>query len=109
NGSRLAQPDVVRPAAVVGGELPVLDRERALRNGVEQSAVAGDEQDGAGERLERSLERLAAVQVEVVGGLVDDEEVGAGCNHERERKAPPFPARERDDGLLVLGPAGEQE
>ena len=87
----------------------VLDRERAMGDGVEQRAVVRDEQHGAGEGLERGLERLAALEVEVVRRLVEHEEVRARRDHEREREPAALAAREHRDRLLVLGPAGEEE
>src|SRR5262249_27671547 len=45
----------------------------------------------------------------VVRRLVHDEEVGARGDDERERQPAPLTARERDDRLLVLRPAREQE
>ena len=80
-----------------------------LRDRVEQRAVVRDEQHRAGERVERRLERLAALEVEVVRRLVEDEEVRARGDDEREREPPPLAARERADRLLVLLPAREEE
>src|SRR5690349_14089873 len=68
-----------------------------------------DQQDRAGERLERCLQRLAAFQVEVIRRLVDDEEVRTGRDDEGEREASPLTARERKHRLLVFRPAGEEE
>src|SRR4051794_13354324 len=45
----------------------------------------------------------------MVGRLVDDEEVRAGGDDEREREPPTFASGQCDDRLLVLRPAGEQE
>jgi hypothetical protein len=69
----------------------------------------GDEQHGAGERVKRRLERLAALEIEVVRGLVEDEEIRTGGDRDGEREAPPLAAREHRDGLLVRVPAGEEE
>ena len=68
-----------------------------------------DEQHGAREGLERGLQGLAALEVEVVRRLVEHEEVRARRDDERERQPAPLAARERDDRLLVLVPAGEEE
>ena len=70
----------------------ILDRDRALGDRVEQGAVVGDEQDRAGERLERGLERLTALEVEVVRRLVEHEEVRARATiaaRARRRRSPP--------------------
>jgi hypothetical protein len=45
----------------------------------------------------------------VVRRFVDDEEVRAGRDDQGQGEAPAFAAREREHGLLVLGPAGEEE
>ena len=62
-----------------------------------------------GERLERGLERLARLEVEVVRRLVEDEEVRARGDDVREREPAPLAAGEDRDRLLVLVPAGEEE
>ena len=68
-----------------------------------------DEQDRPREGLERSFERLAALEVEMVRRLVDNEEVRARRNDERQCESPPLAAGQRDDGLLVLRPAREEK
>jgi hypothetical protein len=55
----------------------------------------GDEEDRPGERVERCLERLAALEVEVVRRLVEEEQVRARGDDEREREAPERAATER--------------
>ena len=105
----LALTDVLRPAAVVRVEAEALDCDRSLGDGVEEGAIVRDEQDRSRECFEGRLERFAALEVEVVRRLVDDEEVRAGRHHERQRKPPSFTAGKHDDGLLVLGPPGEEE
>ena len=82
-GPLLSRLDQVGPAALVGVEGVLLDRDGALGDGVEEGTVVGDEQDRAGERLERRLERLAALEVEMVRRLVEHEEVRA-----RKRRSP---------------------
>src|SRR5204862_4213064 len=97
------------PAAVVCAQLPVLDRQCAFGDRVEERTVVGDEQHGAGERVKRRLERLAALEIEMVRRLVEDEEVRARGDRDGEREAPPLAAREHGDRLLVRVPAGEEE
>src|SRR5262249_58139236 len=70
----------------------VLQRQRVRGDGVDQRAVVGDEQDGAVVRLDRVLERLPALDVEVVGGLVEDQEVGAARDQLRQRQPPALAA-----------------
>ncbi len=80
----LARPRVLRPAARVGAQAPLLDRDRAVADGIEQGAIVGDEHQRTAERPQRVLERLAALDVEVVGGLVEDQDVGARVDEDRQ-------------------------
>jgi len=68
----------------------------------------GNEQQRSRERAERLLERLAALDVEVVGRLVEDQHVGARVHQDRQREPSPFTAGEPVERLLGLL-AGEQE
>ena len=69
-------------------------RDRARADRVEQRAVVGDEQQRAGERLQRVLERLARLEVEVVGRLVEDQDVGVATAtriaSDSRRRSPPL-------------------
>ena len=57
---------------------------------------------------QRVLQRLAALEVEVVGRLVEDEDVGAGGDQDRQREPPLLAAG--DVGELFLDVvAGEEE
>src|SRR5690606_19582083 len=71
----LTHPLVLGPPALVGAQPPGLDRDRPRADRVEQRAVVRDEQHRALERPQRVLERLAALEVEVVGRLVEDQHV----------------------------------
>src|SRR4029453_19451918 len=84
---------VVGPTSVVGVDHPLLDRRGPLRDRVEQGAVVRDEEDRSREGLERFLERLPARAVEVVRGLVENEEVGAGGTGNCRTRRPPPPPR----------------
>ena len=69
----------------------------------------GDEKHGSRERFERQLQRLAAFEVEMVGRLVEQEEVRTGGYYQREGEPPALTAGELDDRLVLLLPAGEEE
>ena len=95
--SFVAHPHVLGPAAGIAAQRALLDRDRARADRVEQRAVVGDEQDRAGERAQRVLERLAALDVEVVRGLVEDQHVRAArctstASDSRRRSPPESPA-----------------
>ena len=68
-----------------------------------------DEQHRPREALERELQRLTALKVEVVRRLVEDEEVRARRHHDGERQPAALTARERGDRLVlrVLSREGE--
>ena len=104
----LVRAGVVPERALAGDQAAVLDRERARGQRLDQRAVVRHEQDGAGKAQERVLERLAALDVEVVGGLVEHEEVRARDDRACEREPPPLAAREGRDRLLDVV-AREQE
>jgi hypothetical protein len=100
---------VFRPAAVVAADRAVFDGERPLGDRVDESAIVRDDEDGSLELLERRLQDLAALEVEVVRGLVEDEEVRARLDQERKAKPSALATRELADRLTVLVPAGEPE
>ena len=83
----LAQAGVLGPAADVGAQRVVLDGDGARADGVEQRAVVGHEQQRALEGAQRVLERLAGLEVEVVRRLVEDEDVRAARDEDRQREA----------------------
>ena len=68
-------------AAVETAGDPAVEPHRRLRQGLEETAVMADEDDGRAQPLQRPLQRLDADQVEMVGGLVEKEDVGLGSEH----------------------------
>ena len=72
----LALLEVARVVAGVGGEPPVLNRCDVAHAGVHEGAVVGDEQDCAVIACKELLEPLDALEVEVVGRLVEQQQVG---------------------------------
>ena len=91
--SALALAHEIRPAAVGRAKAEVFPRYDVVRHGVEDSPVVRDEKDGSRKRLERRLERLAALEVEVIRRLVEHEEVRPGRDDERQREPPSLAAR----------------
>jgi hypothetical protein len=91
---RLLQRELQRPLAlelrVVPGvrhELALVDVHDAVDHAVEEIAVVGDEEQRAGVFAEPVLEPQHRVQVEVIGRLVEQQEIGAA--HERLREVEP--------------------
>jgi len=78
---------------------------------LEEPAVVGDEDDGGVEIGQITLEPLERGDVEVVGRLVEEQELGAGGERTRQRRPGQLAARECDEpplGVLVAEPeAGE--
>ena len=68
----------------------------------------GDVEDGPREAADRLFQHFLADHVEVVGGLVQDQEVGAGQHELREGDAAAFAAGQIRDALEDIVP-GEQE
>ena len=83
-----------------------LELEDRVDRAVEQAAVVADDQHGALRARQPGLDPLDALEVEVVGGLVEQEEVVAGDELARQRHAAAFAARER--ARLAL-PEGREE
>ena len=89
-------------AAAVAGELAVFDVQRGLRDGVQKVAVVADDDERAGVARQPSFQPHQRVQVQVVGGFVQQQQIRRG--HERARQLQPHApaARKAVDGLLQL-------
>ena len=70
-----------------------VEGEEGGRDAVEEEAVVGDEDEGAGEFGEALFEDLEGGDVEVVGRFVEDEQIGRLEHQAREHDASPLPAR----------------
>ena len=68
--------EVRRVVALVGVGLAAVELEDPLGDVVEEVPVVGDRQDGARVALEVALQPLHRLGVEVVGGLVEEQQVG---------------------------------
>src|SRR6185312_13669578 len=74
---RLGGAGVVAERALPGDETAILDGERPRGEGLDQRAVVRDQKQRPRKTQERILERLAALDVQVVRRLVEHEEVRA--------------------------------
>ena len=83
-------------------QLAVVDLQDARGDAVDEMPVVRDEEDGAGVVLERVGERLDGAHVEVVGGLVEEQEVGVADEQGEQAEAAALAAREHLDALLDL-------
>ena len=97
--------EVVRVAADVARERPLVDLDHAVRDALEHVAVVRDEHQRAREAGERLLEPLDRLGVEVVRGLVEDEQVRLLDERAGEGDALALPARERLDAGVGVGQA----
>ena len=69
---------------------------------VEEPAIVRDHDGAAGELQQRVLERAQRVDVEVVGRLVQQQQVAAGAQQLRQVDAVALAAREVGDALLLV-------
>ena len=105
--TRLGDPGgVLAPRALEPRHLRVaLEGEDVRRDPVEEPAIVGDHDGAAGEVEQRVLERAQRVDVEVVGGLVEEEHVAARLEQLREMDAVALAARQVLDELLLVAAA----
>ncbi len=85
----------------VGGAPYELEHRRA--DGLQEPAVVGDEHHGRIEVHERLLEPLQRLDVEMVGGLVEQQHVGARGERARKRGARELTAGERVQATIEVG------
>ena len=83
-----------RALAQVGGEVAalrlhvlMLHRQHPFADLLEQAAVMGHEEEGSRVVGKKAFEPLHRVDVQVVGGLVEEQEVGVGEEGSRQRDA----------------------
>src|SRR4051794_23438762 len=92
--------------ALEPGDLRVtLEGEDVCGDAVEEPAVVRDDHGAAGERKERLLERAERVHVEVVGRLVEQQQVAAAAKQLGEVHAVALAAGERANLPLLVRPA----
>ena len=104
--ARLVLHDVVRVVAVIVGERSQAHLGDAQDGGVEEVAVVGDEHDRPRVVVQVLLEPVARREVQVVGRLVHEEQVGPG-EQELGQRDPHLPAPRELLGAALL--VGERE
>ncbi len=72
------------------------------RDAIEEPAIVRDHHRAAREVEQRFFERAQRFDVEVVGGLVEQQHVAAALQHLREVHAVALATRQLADGLLLL-------
>src|SRR5438270_5870303 len=80
-----------------------LEDEQMRGDPVEEPAIVADDGDAAREIEDRLLQGAERVDVEVVGGLVEEEDVAAGAQELREMDAIALPAGQVAHLLLLVG------
>src|SRR4029450_11842843 len=91
---------VVVEVAVEAQDGPFGDAPPLVAGHAEQMAVVRAEDERAGIVLERELERGAHVEVEVVRGLVEEQQARTRAHDERERESRLLAAREVRDRVV---------
>ncbi len=89
--------------ALVREEAAARELDDARGDAIEEIAVVRDEEAGAGIARKEVLQPLDRFGVEVVGRLVEDEEIGPGEQRAAERDAALFAAAERADQAIARG------
>ena len=84
--------------APVAARVPALQVHHVGGDAVQEVAVVGDDEGGAVPVLEPVLEPQGGIEVEVVGGLVEEQQVRAAHQSLREVQPDPPAARELADG-----------
>ena len=69
---------IVGKVAIIGRGAAIVDQPEPVGRGLGKIDIVGDEQDRAGEFVQRIDQRLAAVDVEVGSRLVEDQDVRRG-------------------------------
>ena len=89
----------VRVAAIIGLPGPTLEVQHVIRDAVEKGAVVTHDQHAAGQSAQVPLEPLRGLQVEVVGGLVEEEQISRCHQLAGETKPAPLAAAQGADQL----------
>ncbi len=97
----LAPTQVVVVIAGPTGELATVDLDDAGGERTQEAAVVGDEDQTTGEGLEKALQPVDGLDVEVVGGLVQQQDVGRTHQGLAQQHAPLHAAGQRGEFGLV--------
>ena len=98
-----ARPFEVGVAAGPGAQPAVADLQHGPAAPVQELAVVGDQHEAAGAARQIALQPFARRQVEVVGRLVQQQQVGAAQQHPAERDAHLPAARQLADRPVAVG------
>ncbi len=79
-----------------------LEGEDMGRDAVEEPAIMADDHGAARVILQRLFQRAQGIDVEIVGGFVEQQDVGPRFQHLREVNAVALAAREHADLLLLI-------
>ena len=115
----LAAPQVILPVPWPVRDPAPVELQDAGRQALQEASIVGDEEQGPGEVLEEALEPINGVDVQMVGGLVQQQQVrlphqGLGEQHppletarQGVERGVAIQAQARDDplGALLDGPA----
>ena len=91
---------VGEPAGVAARPAPstaVVDDEHVVDRAVEEGPVVADDHHRAAPRVEEVLQRTEGVQIEVIGGLIEEQHVRFGRQREYQLKATALTARQQLD------------
>ena len=91
-------------AAIDPARDPAVEPNRCLRKVFQEAPIVADEHDGGAEASQLGLEPFDRRQVEVIGRLVQEQDVRLRREHPRERGAPGFAAGEIRRRLLARQP-----
>ncbi len=103
-GQRLALAALALEIVVVAaevGELAAVEMKNAVDRVVEEVAVVADDQHRVRIVVEEALEPQGALEVEIVGGLVEKQDVGFVEERRRQRHPHPPAARKAGAGRLL--------
>ena len=73
-------------------QLSLLEAEQPIHGSIEKVAVMGHDDHAATEVLEEVLEDAQGLDIEIVGGFIQQQHIGRLNQHSTQREAPPFPA-----------------